>query len=95
MKHAAGLVYVNGVSDVASPRRVTNIKENPQEPIICLDATARKGCRIWGKAKVLASGGPFDVMAEEFTWRNMEVVQVVNVAVEEVATFWPRSSPGK
>lgn len=33
-------------ADVASPRTIANIKENPQVAVICLDATTRKGCRV-------------------------------------------------
>ena len=80
-------MLVNGVNEVASPHRVTNIKENPQVAIICLDAAAWKGCRIWGQAEVLTSGEPFDAIAEEFAGQNMEVKHVVNVAAERRETF--------
>ena len=55
--------------------------------IVCLDAVARKGCRIWGQGEVLTSGEPFDVIAEEFAGQNMEVKHVVNVAAERRETF--------
>jgi len=42
-------------ADIASPRTVTNIRENPQVAVISLDAEARKGCRIWGKGSILNS----------------------------------------
>ena len=74
-------------ADVASPRTIANIKENPQVAIICFDATARKGCRIWGQAEILISGELFDRIAKEFAGRNMEVKHVVKVAVEEIETF--------
>lgn len=74
-------------ADVASPRTVTNIKENPQVAIICLEAVARKGCRIWGQAEILNSGELFDKIVKEFAGRNMEVKNVVKVAVEEVETL--------
>ncbi len=32
-------------ADIASPRTVANIRENPQVAVICLDAAARTGCR--------------------------------------------------
>ena len=74
-------------ADVASPRTVANIKENPLVAIICLDASARTGCRIWGKAEILDSGELFDKMAAELAGRNMKVKNVVKVTVEEVETF--------
>ncbi len=72
--------------DIASPRTVANIKENPQVAIICLDAAARKSCRIWGRGEVLSSGELFDQVVAEFAGRNMTVRNVVKVAVEEVET---------
>jgi predicted pyridoxine 5'-phosphate oxidase superfamily flavin-nucleotide-binding protein len=74
-------------ADVASPRTVANIKENPQVSVICLDAAARKGCRVWGKGEILDSGPIFDSMAEALAKRDMKVKNVVKVAVEEVETF--------
>ena len=72
--------------DIASPRTITNIKENPQVAVICLDATTRKGCRIWGRGEILNSGELFDKTVAEFTSKNMKVRNVVKVAVEEVET---------
>jgi len=74
-------------ADIASPRTVANIRENPQVAIICLDATARKGCRIWGKGSILNSGELFDQLAAEYAEKNMKVKNVVKVAVEEIETF--------
>ena len=74
-------------ADIASPRTVANIKENPQVAVICLDATARKGCRIWGKGSILTTGDLFDQLTAEYAAKNMEVKNVVKVAVEEVETF--------
>jgi predicted pyridoxine 5'-phosphate oxidase superfamily flavin-nucleotide-binding protein len=74
-------------ADVASPRTVANIKENPQVAIICLDVVTRRGCRMWGQAEVITAGELFDSTAKEFAGRNMAVKHVVKVAVEEVETF--------
>ena len=43
-------------ADIASPRTVANIRENPQVAVICLDAAARKGCRIWGQGSYTELG---------------------------------------
>jgi predicted pyridoxine 5'-phosphate oxidase superfamily flavin-nucleotide-binding protein len=74
-------------ADIASPRTVANIKENPQVAVICLDAAARKGCRIWGKGSIFDSGELFDQLTAEYAKKNMKVKHVVKVAVEEVETF--------
>jgi uncharacterized Fe-S cluster-containing MiaB family protein len=52
-----------------------------------LDATARKGCRIWGQGSILDSGELFEQIVAEYAAKNMEVKNVVKVAVEEVETF--------
>lgn len=74
-------------ADIASPRTVANIRENSQVAIICLDAAARKGCRIWGKGRILNSGELFDQLTTEYAAKNMQVKNVVKVTVEEVETF--------
>ena len=73
-------------ADVASPRTITNIKENPQVAVICLDAPTRKSCRIWGKGEVLNSGELFDKTATAMKAMGMKVSHVVKVTVEEVET---------
>ena len=74
-------------ADIVSPRTVANIRENPQVAVICLDAAARKGCRIWGKGSILNSGDLFEQLTAEYAKKNMVVKNVVKVAVEEVETF--------
>ena len=74
-------------ADIASPRTVVNIRENPRVAVICLDAAARSGCRIWGQGSILNSGELFDQLSAEYAEKNMEVKNVVKVAVEEVETF--------
>ncbi len=74
-------------ADIASPRTVANIRENPRVAIICLDAATRKGCRIWGKGSILNSGELFDRLTTEYEEKNLEVKNVVKVTVEEVETF--------
>jgi predicted pyridoxine 5'-phosphate oxidase superfamily flavin-nucleotide-binding protein len=74
-------------ADVASPRTIANIKENPQVAVICLDAATRKGCRIWGRGEILNSGELFDKTVAELANRKMKVKNVVKVTVEKVVTF--------
>ena len=74
-------------ADIASPRTVANIRENSHVAVICLDAAARKGCRIWGKGSILNSGELFDQLSAEYAEKKMKVNNVVKVAVEEVETF--------
>jgi len=54
---------------------------------ICLDAAARKGCRIWGKGEIFKSGEIFDKIVAEYASKNMKVRNVVKITVEEVETF--------
>jgi len=74
-------------ANIASPRTMANLKENPQLTAIIFDRSTRKGCRIWGKAEILDSGDLFDSLTAEFAPRGMKVKNVVRVAVDEVATF--------
>ena len=74
-------------ADIVSPRTAANIRENPQVAVICLDAAARKGCRVWGQGTVLAEGELFDQLTAEYAKKNKAVKNVVIVAVEEVETF--------
>ena len=74
-------------ADIASPRTIANIKENPHVAVICLNAATRKGCRIWGKGEIVSSGELFDKTTAEFASRNMKVKNVVKVSIDEVETF--------
>jgi len=74
-------------ADVASPRTIANIRENPQVAIICLDVQSRKSCRVWGKAEIFDSGELFDKLSADLAERKMKVNNVVKVAVEEVETI--------
>ena len=74
-------------ANIASPRTMANLKENPQLTAIILDRSTRKGCRIWGKAEILDGGNLFDSLSAEFAKQGMKVRHVVKVAVEEAATF--------
>ena len=74
-------------ANIASPRTLANLKENPQLTAIIFDRSTRKGCRIWGKAEIMDSGDLFDSLSAEFAPRGMKVRHVVRVAVEEVAIF--------
>ena len=74
-------------ADIASPRTVANIKENPQVAVICLDAPTRKGCRIWGRGEIFNSGELFDKIEAEYAARNKRVKNVVKITVDEVETF--------
>ena len=74
-------------ADIASPRTMANLRENPQVAAIVFERATGKGCRIWGKAEIVDSGALFDSMSAEFAARKMKVKHLVKVAVEEVATF--------
>ena len=75
-------------ADIASPRTVANLQENPQLSVIVFDPATCRGCRIWGKAvEILDSGSLFDTISAEFAKMKMEVKHLVKVAVDEVVTF--------
>jgi predicted pyridoxine 5'-phosphate oxidase superfamily flavin-nucleotide-binding protein len=74
-------------ANIASPRTMANLKENPQLTAIMLDRSSRKGCRIWGKAEILDSGEIFDSLSAEFAPQGIHIKNIVRVTVEEMATF--------
>ena len=72
---------------IKSPQTLTNLRENPQVAIICLDAATRSGCRISGMAEIVESGPLFEQLEAEYAKRNMTVGQVVRVTVENAYDF--------
>ena len=77
-------------ADIASPRTMANLRENPQVAVMIFDAATRKGCRIWGKADILESGDLFDNFSSAFAKMNMKVKGIVKMAVEEVIVLSPK-----
>jgi len=74
-------------ADIASPRTMANLAENPLVAAIVYDPAARRGCRIWGRAEVASSGELLERVNRELAARNMQAKHVVVVAVSEYATF--------
>ena len=74
-------------ADIASPRTMANLRENPQLAAIVFDPSTRKGCRIWGKAEIVDSGELFDSMSAAFAAKKMEVKHLVKVTIEDAVTF--------
>ena len=74
-------------ADMASPRTVANLRENPQISAMVFNNQPRKGCRIWGKAEILDSGDLFNAISAEYEPKGMKVKHVVKIKVEEVVTF--------
>ena len=74
-------------ADIASPRTVANLMENPQVSAMVFDRSTRKGCRIWGKAEILDSGSLFDSISAEYAAKKMRVKHLVKINVEEVVTL--------
>ena len=74
-------------AEVASPRTLANIKENPQVAAIVLDPATRKGCRIWGKAEIVDSGEQFDAVSARLGKMGAKVNHLVKIAVEEAIAF--------
>lgn len=74
-------------ADIASPRTVANIRENPQVAVYFHNPQTSRGCRVWGTGTVHSSGPVFDAVAEPLVAANMKANNVVTVAVEEVEVF--------
>jgi predicted pyridoxine 5'-phosphate oxidase superfamily flavin-nucleotide-binding protein len=74
-------------ADIASPRTIANLMENPKLSAIVFNPPSRKGCRIWGRGEILDSGDLFDSMSAAYAAKNIKVKHVVKVIVEEVVTF--------
>ncbi|MBI5920525.1 MAG: pyridoxamine 5'-phosphate oxidase family protein [Betaproteobacteria bacterium] len=74
-------------ANIMSPGTLTNLQENPQIAVICLDPATRAGCRIFGRSEILNAGPLFDQMSQEYATKRMTVKQVVKIAVEEAYTF--------
>jgi predicted pyridoxine 5'-phosphate oxidase superfamily flavin-nucleotide-binding protein len=74
-------------ADIRSPRTITNLRENPQVAVICLNPATRKGCRIWGRAEIMTSGDLFDQLTKEYAGKNMKVNHVVKITVDEALGF--------
>ena len=72
--------------DVASPRTLANIKENPQVSVLVLDAASLRSCRIWGTSEIINSGKLFDDISKEFAARKIIVKNIIKVVVETVET---------
>jgi predicted pyridoxine 5'-phosphate oxidase superfamily flavin-nucleotide-binding protein len=72
-----------GFADVASPRTIANLRENPEVSILVVDPKAMKGCRIWGRGEILESGELFEQFSKEFAARDMKINHVVKVTVEQ------------
>lgn len=70
-----------------SPRTIANLKQNPQISAILFDPATRKGCRIWGQARILTSGEVMDKMNAEYAAKNVKFQEIVLVTVEDSATF--------
>lgn len=73
--------------DIASPRTMANLRDNPQLSALVFDPTTGKGCRVWGKAEIIDKGELFDSMAAEFAQKKMKARHLVKVTVGEVEVF--------
>jgi len=74
-------------ADIASPRTIANLKENPQVAILLLNRELQKGCRVWGKAEILNSGELFEQLKQEYAVRKIKVNNVVKVTIEDAVAF--------
>ena len=71
-------------ADVASPRTVSNLKENRKVSIIWLDTEGNQSCRVWGEAEILVSGDAFDTLSMALAERDMKINHAVLVRVDSL-----------
>jgi hypothetical protein len=81
-------------AEMASPRTIANLKENPQVSAMIFDPATWGGCRIWGKAEISESGALFDSFKAEFARLKMDVHSVVRIAIEKVEIMPPLKKAG-
>jgi len=81
-------------AEMASPRTIANLRENPQVSAMIFDPATWGGCRIWGKAEIVESGALFDSFKAEFARLKMDVHHVVRIAVEKVEIMPPLKKAG-
>jgi len=74
-------------ADIASPRTIANLVENPLLSAIVYDPVKRRGCRIWGRAEVMDAGDLLDRVRRELAERKMDAKHVVVIRVDEYLTF--------
>ena len=71
-------------ADINSPRTIANLRENPCVSALVVHPRTLKGCRIWGKGEIIASGPLFDQMSKEFTEKGLKVNHVVKIKIDKV-----------
>jgi len=81
-------------AEMASPRTIANLRENPQVSAMVFDPATWGGCRIWGKAEIIDSGPLFDSFKAEFARLKMDVHSIVRIAVEKVEIMPPLKKAG-
>ncbi|MBM4444185.1 MAG: pyridoxamine 5'-phosphate oxidase family protein [Chloroflexi bacterium] len=82
-------------AEIASPKTLANLKENPQVAIMVFDPATWGGCRIEGKAEILDSGDLLESFKAQFAPLKMKVRYAIKVAVEEVSIMPPMKTAQK
>lgn len=73
--------------EIASPRTLENLKENPHVTAIIFDRAYQNGCRIRGTAKIKNGGKLFDKMVTNLAGNNIKIRHAVVVEVDEFRVF--------
>ena len=73
-------------ADVASPRTVSNIKDNNYVSVIFPGSDTLKYCRIWGTGEIITSGSVYDLFAEDLDKREIKANHVVIVTITDMET---------
>jgi len=82
-------------AEIASPKTMANLRENPQLAVIVLDPVTWAACRLTGTAEILESGELVETFRSEFEPLKMKVRSVVKITVEEVSLMPPMKAGSK
>lgn len=82
-------------AEIASPRTIANLRENPRVAVLVFDPNTWGGCRLSGTAEVLDSGDLVESFRAQFAPLKMKVRSVVKIEVEEVSIMPPMKAGSK
>lgn len=82
-------------AEIASPKTIANLKENPRIAVIVLDPATWAGCRLAGTAEIVESGNLMETFRSQFEPLKMKVRSVVRIKIEEISMMPPMKAGSK
>src|SRR5512136_601178 len=82
-------------AEMASPKTIANIRENPQVEVIVFNPETWGGCRIRGRAQAFETGDLAESMKQRYAPMKMKVNCAVIIDVEEVVIMPPMKAGSK